>query len=708
MPDYSRTQLDFTLNTATTAYQKSPALAALKTGGFVTVWATTDATQDGNLGAIKLQLLNSAGEKVGAEILVNTATYSDQYQPSVTVLSNGNFVVTWTTGDTFEDGSGLAVKAQMFTAAGAKVGSEFLVETQTTMNQQKSTITALADGGFVVSWETTDGTQDGYGIAIKAQRYSSTGVKVGSEFLVNTTYGVESNVKLVGLSDGGFMATWTLNSGSSGDVYGRIFDANGNALGTSFLLNTTTTYSQGLAQSVQLSDGTILAIWVSTVNSGGTTQIFGQKFSATGIKIGGEFAMKDWGGLPFSSIGSATVVALADGGYALSWTSNNTQNNLANVYFQQYNADGSAHGMTEQINTSTSMDELNIRSAIDANGSILTVWENLNLSVPADYNVGAALWASHIGPQFTNNYGYSYAGTTTAENQTYAGTLQATNPNGGTLTYSIAGGEDAARFTINASTGVLSFVSAPNYEAPDDQFADRLYLITIRASDGTYSDLVNYTVTLTNVNEAPVFASGTSSFVMAENTAGAIAVFTATDPELAAVTYSLSGADAALFAFDSATRTLSLISPQNFEAPADAGGNNVYNVSIVASDGANSSTQAVTVTITDTNEAPVFTTSNTLSASENATAAGTVAATDPEGTARTYSIVGGADAALFTIDAATGALSFVTAPDYEWPQDADHDNAYQVTVQASDGTLSATQAVTVTVGNADEAPVILF
>ena len=65
----------------------------------------------------------------------------------------------------------------------------------------------------------------------------------------------------------------------------------------------------------------------------------------------------------------------------------------------------------------------------------------------------------------------------------------------------------------------------------------------------------------------------------------------------------------------------------------------------------------------------------------------------------TYSIVGGADAAQFTIDATTGALSFVAAPDYENPTDAGGNNVYDVTVQVSDGTLTDTQAIAVTVTN---------
>src|SRR5207247_1495006 len=87
-----------------------------------------------------------------------------------------------------------------------------------------------------------------------------------------------------------------------------------------------------------------------------------------------------------------------------------------------------------------------------------------------------------------------------------------------------------------------------------------------------------------------------------------------------------------------------------------------------------------------------------VNVAENATAVTTVTATDLDaGSTLTYSIIVGADAAKFTVNASTGALSFVSAPDYESPTDVGGNNVYDVTVQVSDGTLTDTQAIAVTV-----------
>uniref|UniRef100_UPI002493FE86 malectin domain-containing carbohydrate-binding protein n=1 Tax=Ruegeria atlantica TaxID=81569 RepID=UPI002493FE86 len=99
------------------------------------------------------------------------------------------------------------------------------------------------------------------------------------------------------------------------------------------------------------------------------------------------------------------------------------------------------------------------------------------------------------------------------------------------------------------------------------------------------------------------------------------------------------------------------------------------------------------------NQAPNFTSSSAFGITENTTAVGTVSATDPEDDAIQFTIVGGADASLFAIDATSGALSFVNAPDFEAPADAGGDNIYNVTVSAFDGTNTVTQDIAVTVAD---------
>ena len=73
----------------------------------------------------------------------------------------------------------------------------------------------------------------------------------------------------------------------------------------------------------------------------------------------------------------------------------------------------------------------------------------------------------------------------------------------------------------------------------------------------------------------------------------------------------------------------------------------------------------------------------------------------------TFSIIGGADAARFAINATSGALTFTTPPNFEAPADAGANNSYDVTVQVSDGTQAASQAIRVDVGSVNEVPTAL-
>lgn len=223
-------------------------------------------------------------------------------------------------------------------------------------------------------------------------------------------------------------------------------------------------------------------------------------------------------------------------------------------------------------------------------------------------------------------------------------------------------------------------------------------------TDGLHTDTLVSTgsigVAITAVNDAPVITSGTTGGE-AENTAISNVAYqaVASDVDGTLPAYTLSGADAALFDISSTGAVTFKTSP-NFEAPADADHDNVYNIIVNASDGvAPAATQSVTITVTDVNEAPTITSAATATQAEN-TAASTVvyqiAASDPEGTALSYTL-SGTDAGLFNISS-TGAVTFKNAPDFEAPADAGGDDVYNIIVNVSDGVNSAVaQDVAITV-----------
>ena len=103
-------------------------------------------------------------------------------------------------------------------------------------------------------------------------------------------------------------------------------------------------------------------------------------------------------------------------------------------------------------------------------------------------------------------------------------------------------------------------------------------------------------------------------------------------------------------------------------------------------------------TLPSLNNAPEFVGVMEYSVDENTTDVTTVEATDPDGDAVTYSL-SGSDANAFTLGSSSGELAFVDAPDYEAPADSDADNVYGITVSASDGTVSASLGLVITVAD---------
>jgi Ca2+-binding RTX toxin-like protein len=176
------------------------------------------------------------------------------------------------------------------------------------------------------------------------------------------------------------------------------------------------------------------------------------------------------------------------------------------------------------------------------------------------------------------------------------------------------------------------------------------------------------------------------------------------------VTLTLSGDDAVRFSIDQGTGALTFTTAPNFESPSDADSDNSYRVTVTVSDGTDQASQAVVVSVTDVNEAPVIATINSqvpatsgftsVSVAEPETTAFSATASDPDSDSIIYRITG-VDASLFSISS-EGVVTFNSPPDFEIPLDSDGDNIYAVTVVAADAQYSDSVPVQVTVTDAQE------
>ena len=325
----------------------------------------------------------------------------------------------------------------------------------------------------------------------------------------------------------------------------------------------------------------------------------------------------------------------------------------------------------------------------------------LTLTTGTGYEVGTTnVYTLTINDDDTSPMITSLATASVAENTTTVLTVTAMDDDSDDLTYSITAGADSAQFSIDQSSGALTFKTDPDFETPDDQGGDNDYQVIVTASDGTNNTAQTITVTVTNVNDNDPALATSATKSVAENTTIVLTVSATDEDAGTTLTYTITaGADSARFRINQSTGVLTFKTAPDFEMPADQGSDNDYEVIVTASDGTNSIAQTITITVTDENDnSPMITSSATASVVEGTTSVLTVMADDADaGTTLTYSVSGGADRALFRINQTSGALTFITAPDFEALGSANNSNVYEIEVTASDGINSDTQTITVTV-----------
>ena len=277
-----------------------------------------------------------------------------------------------------------------------------------------------------------------------------------------------------------------------------------------------------------------------------------------------------------------------------------------------------------------------------------------------------------------------------AENQTSAFQVVATDDSNTTITYSIVNQNDANAFSINPTSGVVTFNSNPDYETKTS------YSLTVKATDSSNNTASqNVTVNISDVIEIvpdvtyPTITSA-STFSVNENQTNAFSII-ATDNSTTPLTYSLSGTDATLFDINPTTGVITFKSAPDYETKAS------YYLTIKATDASNNtSSKIVTINISDIDEiAPTITSNTTFTVNENQTSAFTATATDTSGISN-YAL-SGTDANSFNIDSTSGVVTFKSNTDYETK------SSYSIILTATD-TLnnSSSQNVTINIVNLDE------
>jgi len=320
---------EFQVNTYTTQDQSYPAVTAgVSVGKFVAVWESDE--QDGDLHGIFAQRFDSAGAPLGSEFQVNTQTTSDQRYPAV--AAEGDFLVVWVSAG--QDGHLAGIFGQLLDGTGTPVGSEFQVNTHTPADQTFPAVARDSMGGFVVVWES-DG-QDGSATGVFGQRYAASAAPVGGEFLVNTyTIGDQGAPAIAADASGDFVVVWTSDDqdGSATGVFGQRYNASGTTAGGEFQVNTYTTADQRNAGVATDGTGDFVVTWESAGQDGSSDGVFGRRYDSTGTPQGNEFQINTY---TTSSQTEPAVAARTLGDFVVTWESNGQDGSSGGIFAQRY------------------------------------------------------------------------------------------------------------------------------------------------------------------------------------------------------------------------------------------------------------------------------------------------------------------------------------------------------------------------------------
>lgn len=261
-------------------FRSEPEVVTLSGGGFAVAWTElfTDNTPT------TVQILDAAAQPSGdgLEYSLLASRYAD---PVLAPRADGGFVLI---GNDAVTPLLTQVSGYIVDASGTTVADEFQVNTTISADVSGSgpSVATLADGGFVVTW--TSYGESGAGSLIRAQIFDAAGTKVGTDFVVNTSASGSCTLSTVtGLANGGFLVTWLGAAADSGGRFGQEFDADGGFVGAEYLIHDGAASSViSLADVAALPDGSVVVVVTEDDGSGGDhsgSAVLGTMLSVTDI-----------------------------------------------------------------------------------------------------------------------------------------------------------------------------------------------------------------------------------------------------------------------------------------------------------------------------------------------------------------------------------------------------------------------------------------
>jgi Ca2+-binding RTX toxin-like protein len=337
--------------------------------------------------------------------LVNTTTTGSQLigaetPRTVAFDASGNYVVVWSgngaqTGQVDDSG----VFAQRYDSSGNKVGGEILVNTTTTGTQSNPVISMADNGNFVVAWSTLNATT-GWDVAARRFTVDGSGQIVAlstggstNEFVVSANSGVQRYPSVAMENDGAFMIAYRNDAGNRIDR--RRYDASG----TASLASAVVSLSTAVNPSVAITDDLrTVVVWYEP------TGIYGQLYSAANAAVGTKFAIAT-SNVQLATTNYPQVAMDASGNFVALWR----HSNLNQYTFQRYNAAGVAQGSPTDVMANGSVAVTNASLSMNGTGEFVVAWTESAGNQPVKFKQFNASGVATRSETVVDNASYSGA-----------------------------------------------------------------------------------------------------------------------------------------------------------------------------------------------------------------------------------------------------------------------------------------------------------
>ncbi len=337
---------EFQVNTFTKSFQWKPCITTLSDGSFLIIWTSFEQVKDAST-EIFAQNFNADCSKRNGEYQITNSVKYDQDETCVAVLENKELVVCcWES--MYQDGSGSGIFAQKLSTDGSVIGSDFQVNTVETYNQFYPNITSLSDGDYAICW--LSGEYNVTSWDVKLQCFNSDGNKKGEEIKVNTnikSYKVKPIVRR--LSNGGFVVFWNGGNPDYRDwrIYFQCFNEFGTKDSNELQLVENYENNQYLYDIVTLADKSLLVSWASRINEK-YTSIYAQRFYDNITKYDDSFKVNT---NTMCEKAYSKISVLSDSNFVICWQSSEQDNSRSGVFAQRFYSDCSKMGYEFQVNS---------------------------------------------------------------------------------------------------------------------------------------------------------------------------------------------------------------------------------------------------------------------------------------------------------------------------------------------------------------------